>query len=488
MRPILFTVALLIAAHAHAAAKESDFYKIHTFNIPETITLECGALEFMPDGRLAVSTRHGDVYLVNNLYDEPPKSAQFVKWASGLHEVLGLAFNAKDGFLYAVQRGEITKLKDTNGDDVADVYETFCDDWAVTGDYHEYALGSKFDREGNLYVALTLTGSFTSDVPFRGWCLKITPDGKAHPFASGFRSPGGIGLDPQGELYFCENQGPWNGSGALRHVSYRSFQGHPIGNRWYEDPRAKEMGEKPVEPNTNSRIYIEAQRVKQLEPPAVILPHERMGNSSSGFVFENSGGKFGPFAGHALVGDQHHSNLTRVALEKVNGRYQGVAIPFVSGFGSGIVPVIQSPKDGSLFVGGTNRGWGSIGPKPFALERLSWTGKTPFELYDMKIAPDGFTLRFTEAVDPKSAGDVASYKMSTFAYIYRSDYGSPEVDQTTPTVKSAIVAADGKSVKLVVDGMKIGSVHELHLDGVKSPAGEGLLHPVAYYTIWNMPK
>src|SRR5688572_3828851 len=125
----------------HAAPRESDYYRIVSYAIPEEITLECGALEFVPDGRLAVATRHGDVYLVNNLYDVPPAKATFTRWASGLHEPLGLAFNAKDGFLYAVQRGEITKLKDTDGDDLCDVYETFCDDWGITGDYHEYAMG-----------------------------------------------------------------------------------------------------------------------------------------------------------------------------------------------------------------------------------------------------------------------------------------------------------------------------------------------------------
>jgi hypothetical protein len=175
-------------------------------------------------------------------------------------------------------------------------------------------------------------------------------------------------------------------------------------------------------------------------------------------------------------------------LETVNGRTQGVAIPFASGFGSGVVPIVQSPKDGSLFVGGTNRGWGSVGPRPFALDRLTWTGKVPFELFDMKVTPDGFTLNFTEPVDPKTAGDVTSYRLGTYTYIYQAEYGSPEVDKTTPTIKSATVAPDGKSVKLVIDGMKIGSVHELHLDGVKSPKGVGLLHPVAYYTLWSLPK
>ncbi|CAA9394471.1 MAG: probable large, multifunctional secreted protein, partial [uncultured Phycisphaerae bacterium] len=412
-RPTLLLAALLLLpALAPAqdqkpdggAPKESDYYKIVSFPIPEAITLEVGGLEFMPDGRLAVSTRFGDIYLVTNLYDDPPKKAQYVRWATGLHEVLGLAYNAKDEFLYAVQRGEITKLKDTDADDVADVFETYCDEWGISGDYHEYPIGSRFDREGNLFVVLCLTGSFTSDAPYRGWCLKVTPDGKAHPFASGIRSPAGIGFDHEGELFYCDNQGPWNGTSSLKHLTQSSFQGHPIGNRWYELAKG-EMGEAPVEPKSGSRFHVEAQRVKQYVPPPILLPHGKIGQSASGIWCDTSGGKFGPYANHLFVGDQHHSNITRCVLEKVNGRLQGVAIPFASGFASGIVPMLQSPKDGSLFVGGTNRGWGSVGPKPFALERVVWTGKVPFELYDMKVAPDGFTLTFTEPVDKATAGD-----------------------------------------------------------------------------------
>jgi glucose/arabinose dehydrogenase len=490
------TILLCLASFARAdqpassgAPKESDYYKLTSYVIPPNVTLECGALEFIPDGRLAVATRFGDVYLVNNLYDPTSNRPQFTHWASGLHEILGLAFNAKDGFLYAVQRGEVTRLKDTNGDDAADVFETFCDEWSISGNYHEYAMGSKFDKDGNLYVALCLTGSFTSDVPWRGWCVKITPDGKMHPYASGVRSPGGLGFDAAGELFMTDNQGPWNGTSSLKHVTFRSFQGHPEGNKWYDLPEIKaEMGPRPADPQTNSRFHIEAGKIKEYVPPAILLPHEKIGQSASGIQCDLSGGKFGPYAGHLFVGDQHHSNLTRCALETVNGRTQGVAIPFAKGFGSGVVPVTQSPKDGSLLVGGTNRGWGSIGPKEFALDRIAWTGKTPFELYDMKVAPDGFTLRFTEPVDSKTAGDVASYKMTMFTYLFRADYGSPEVDATMPTIKSAKVAADGKSMKIVVDGMKVGSIHELHLDGIRSPAGVPLLHPIAYYTLWEIPK
>jgi hypothetical protein len=52
------------------------------------------------------------------------------------------------------------------------------------------------------------------------------------------------------------------------------------------------------------------------------------------------------------------------------------------------------------------------------------------------------------------------------------------------------VSDDGLNVHLVVDGMKIGSIHELKLPGVKSAkdSSKGLLHPIAWYTLWNIPK
>ena len=466
-------------------AAEGEYYRIVPLEIPEEVVLEPGAIEMLPDGKLAVASRRGDIFLIQDARaDQAKTKARFTLWASGMHEVLGLAW--RDGWLYAVQRGEVTRLKDADGDGRAEVFETFCDGWGISGDYHEYPIGSKFDREGNLYVALCLTGSFTSDAEFRGWCMKITPDGKAVPFASGIRSPAGVGFNRAGDVFYTDNQGPWNGTSSLKHLAAGSFVGHPDGNKWYDI--AKNMGPRPQEPRSGSRFHVEAAKIPQYIPPAVLLPHGKVGQSASGIACDTSGGKFGPFDGHLFVGDQHHSNLTRVVLEKINGRYQGVAVPFRSGFASGVVPVVQV-DDGSLFVGGTNRGWGSVGPKEYALERVVWTGKTPFELLDMKVRADGFGLTFTEPVDKATAGDVKSYAMETYTYEYRAEYGSPEVDRTKPTITRATVSDDRLHVQLVVKGLEIGHVHELKLDGVRSAAGNtALLHPIAYYTLWEIPK
>jgi hypothetical protein len=156
------------------------------------------------------------------------------------------------------------------------------------------------------------------------------------------------------------------------------------------------------------------------------------------------------------------------------------------GFDSGTL-TLEFGLDSSLVVYGTDRGWGARGGKPFSLQRLVWTGKVPFEIHEMRAKSDGFELTFTEPVDPKTAGDTASYTMETYTYIYRAEYGSPEVDKTKATIKSATVSQDARRVRLVLDGLQEGHVHELHAAGVRSVSGLPLLHPVGYYTLNYVP-
>ena len=137
-----------------------------------------------------------------------------------------------------------------------------------------------------------------------------------------------------------------------------------------------------------------------------------------------------------------------------------------------------------MFVGGTNRGWGSRGTKSYCVQRLDWTGQTPFEIQEMKARKQGFELVFTKPVDKKTAQDVGSYELKTFTYIYQGAYGSPEVDATTPTVRSASVSDDGLRVELIVEGLQRGHVHHLTSKGVRSAEGSRpLLHADAYYTL-----
>lgn len=496
-----FILSLLCTPLFAADPVEADFYKITTFNTPKETAMEVGSIDLMPDGKLALGTRRGEIWIVSGAGSNDASNVSYQLFASGLHEVLGIAYNPKDKNLYATTRYEITRLKDTDNDGRADVFENVNDNWGVSGDYHEYAISSRFDKAGDLWVTLCLTGSFSSAVPFRGWALRIKPDGTMVPTCSGIRSPGGMGFDADGEVYYCDNQGPWHGSCTLQHLVPGSFQGHPGGNIWYD--LAPNMGPRPIDPIPEAfqgdtgrkekreggdpdRMVTERERIKQLLPPAVYLVHGKIGNSASAIICDLSAGKFGPFSKQLFVADQSHSNLSRVYLETVNGIKQGVVIPFRSGFASGIIGG-RMDEEGRVFVGGSDRGWGARGGKPFCFEKCEWNGKTPFEVHEMHAKPDGFEVTFTQPVDPATAGDVKSYSMREFTYAYREQYGGDEVSEILPKITAANVAADGKSVRLMIWPLTKGHIHELHLDGVKSAEKLPLLHKVGYYTLNEIP-
>ena len=104
---------------------------------------------------------------------------------------------------------------------------------------------------------------------------------------------------------------------------------------------------KPIEPKSGGRLYEEAKRIPELLPPAGLFPYPKMGQSASGIACDLSGGKFGPFKEQLFVGDQTHSTVMRVFLEKLDGRYQGACLPFRQGFDSGALG-LEFANDGSM--------------------------------------------------------------------------------------------------------------------------------------------
>ncbi len=483
----LASLTALTAVTRAEDPKQSDYYRITGFTAPDGEVIEGGGIALLPDGKVAVCTRRGQIWTIENAADHPEKPAKWTLFAEYLHEPLGLAW--KDGWLYAVQRPELTRMRDEDGDGRADVFETVNDDWGTKGNYHEYTFGSQFDDEGNIWLALCLTGSFTAESLYRGWILRVSEDGKMIPTASGVRSPGGIGFNAEGDAFYTDNQGAWNGSSSLKWIKPGSFQGNPNGNIYFDFTNG-EAGERPVDPpytEKGSRIVTERGNIENFIPPAVIFPHATVGNSPTGIAADITEGKFGPFAGQTFVGEQTHSKIHRVFLEKVNGLYQGAMFPFLEGFQSGNI-ALRLGEDGNLYTSGSNRGWGARGGMPYHFERVNWTGKVPFEIHEMRAKPDGFELTFTKPIDKSTAVD-ASFKMEAYTYIYQKAYGSPEVDQVTPKVTVASVSEDGKSLRLKVEPLTKGHVHALKAAGLKSEEGNlPLLHADAYYTLNEIPR
>nr|WP_246152024.1 hypothetical protein [Rubripirellula reticaptiva] len=494
------------------ADDESDYYRIISVATSQTNTdsraanwrpgddgpaLEVSGIAPYDDDRIAVAIRKGEVWILGGVYDDPPTQVTYHRFASALHEPLGLL--RRGGSFLTVQRSELTRLRDTVGDDVADEYLTVAKGWGVTGHYHEYAYGPKVDGDGNLWLTLNIGLGLKGDLLkrtrqsslgyrqglWRGWGMKVSEAGDLIPVCAGMRSPSGMGANADGDMFYTDQQGNWVAAGALHHMREGAFFHHPesLASMDAQGSTIHDVKEVP-----NGLALPEAlKRFPQMKPPAVWFPYKKMGQSTTDIMLDASDGKFGPFAGQLFVGEFTQAGINRVFLEKVDGEYQGACFPFRSGMASAVLRLMQG-RDGSVFVGLTNRGWSSLGTASYGLQRLVWTGKTPFEIQAMRVKPDGFELTFTRPVDPKSASDPASYQLQRYTYNYHSTYGSDEIQQHGLTVRSAQVQADGVTVRLVVDGLKQYFVHELNASAVLDRTRQQLLHPHAYYTLNRLPK
>ncbi len=450
---------------------ERAHYSVFTIPVPEEVVLEVGGLDFLSDGTPIVATRRGEVYRVFDAYAKPPLDARLELFASGLHEPLGLAVRreAQREAVFVAQRPELTRLVDEDGDGRADLYECFSAGWGISGNYHEFAFGPKFDREGNAWVTLNVgfCGSLGKSVaPWRGWALKITPEREVVPVACGLRSPNGIGHLSDGSTFYLDNQGDYVATNRLSELRPGSWHGHPASLRWRGD--AVDPGTRPAR-----------------EPPSIWFPYRKMGQSTADLALDETGGRFGPFAGQFFVGDQTLASVMRVFLERVNGHAQGACFPFLEGLQSGVNRVAFAP-DGSLFVGETDRGWGSIGGRPYGLQRIVYTGVEPFEIRAMRVHQSGFELEFTLDLDPKSASDPASYELGSYTYEYHADYGAPEEDTEPHRIERAELL-DPRRVRLDLSHLRANYVHELSAGGVRSMTGDALLHDKAYYTLVEIP-
>jgi hypothetical protein len=399
--------------------------------------------------------------------------------------------------MIVAQRSELTRLTDTHHDGVADGFDTITAAWNYTGHPYEFTFGPVRDRQSNLFCALTcwfFPNKYYIQPPYigweleppagyvpnthpqwRGWCFEITPKGEFVPWASGFRSPNGMVITPEGDLLIMENQGEYIGSDQLYHVHRGDFIGQPTSMFWgpgaVDDPFAI-----PLE-------QLDGHRTE----PILILPYDLMGRSASDPVFDLTGGKFGPYAGQMFVGDVSQSRVMRATLQKVGGEYQGACYPFRRGFLSGCNRAVFA-ADGSLWIGETSRGWGSVGGRPCALERLIWKGAVPFEIERMELTPSGFDLTFTKPVNRGSAGQANAYAFRHFYYKYDRAYFAPTLGTGAEEVSEVKISGDGRTVSLQLPGLLTHHLYEVTLNGIKAADGSDLLHSTAYYTLNRLAK
>jgi len=465
IRTLLLSVVLFsLTASAHAQS-----YVVTSIKVPADIRLEVGGMDFWPDGTLVMCTRRGEVWKY--------QQGRFDRYAFGLHEPLGL-LAGKQGELWLMQRSELTHVTDEDGDGRGDHFETLNQDWGYTGNYHQYAFGLVRDKAGNFYGTTGLgfyrggdrfKGTWLGtldDIKYRGWVLKFTPQGQLIPFAPGLRAPNGIGLSPDGEIFTTDNQGSYIACGWLMHVRQGDFLGHPSG--LIDDPRFQEPWKMPRQ-----------ELLKIRKRPAAFLPHGVMGNSTSQPIWETTGGKFGPFGGQVLVGDVQNGRLSRICLEKVDGAYQGAAIPFIyNQFGGGVNRLVFD-KDGVLWVGFTGRGWAA----GEGLKKVTYTGVTPSEIQRINLRKTGFRITFTQPMDPATAGNPDSYSIRHFELAWQAAYGTSPSKSSTVKPTAATLSEDGLSVELELPELLPEKIYEFRVDGLRTRSQSTIGHPLAFYTL-----
>lgn len=471
-------------------------YSLKTWNSPKDIygqpqLFESTGIDIAKDGTIVVSTRTAGIWRI--------RDGKWSLFAEGTFESLGVVIEDDKGDQIVIsQKPELTRVIDTNGDGRADQFEVVCDDFGIHGNYHEYMHGPIRDAEGNYYFNLNLchapkdkraswlggSACMGSMGGYRGWAIKVTPDKKMIPFAHGLRSPAGIGIDPNGRLWYAENQGDYVGSSKLVPLEEGKFYGHIAGLEALP-------GMTPESPELKPELWAD-----KLRKGAVWFPQRKLANSPGNPTWDTTGGKFSQFPGQMFIGDQTLSRLIRVVTEQVDGSDQGAAIPFASGFASGLMRLVFMP-DGSMLLGQTGRGWGSVGGNQEGLQQLVWDGSTESaDIQSITSDPKGFKIELTHPlaneVDEKTL--FKGIEVKSWFYTNTGKYGSPEHDSRQDELAAITVSKDRKTITLEPTGFGEGSwIDRVYHINMNRDVAKFSVEPArktldAYYTLRAIAK
>lgn len=432
---------------------------------PDEFLPKVAGMDFLPDGRLLVSTwdAMGAVYALENVQSGDPKKIKMKMIAKGLAEPLGLKVVGKD--IFVLQKQELTKLVDTDGDGLTDEYQCFAKGWKASANFHEFAFG--LAHKGDyLYAALATAilpggASARPQIADRGKVVQISlKDGSIEFIARGLRTPDGVALGTDGELFIADNQGDWLPSSKIVHVKPGAFFGS---------------------------FSVDSAAVAQMpvQQPVVWLPQDEIGNSPTQPALLNDG----PYQNQIIFGDVCYGGLQRVFMEKVDGDYQGTVFKFSQGFEGGTHRLAWGP-DGALYIGmiGNPGNWSQQDKLWYGLQRMKYNGKSTFEMLAVRAKTNGVEIEFTEPLREGDGWDASHYLVKQWWYKPTPNYGGPKMDEEDLPARSATVSADRKKVFLEIPGIKAQHVVYIRLKNLPvSDLGHELWTTETWYTMNAIP-
>ena len=406
-------------------------YAVDTIDLPtnnpwKSLTY-VGGLAFMPDGSAMICTMQGDVWHASNI-QYPSKSATWRRFATGLHQPLGMVID-EDG-IFVMCRDQLTRLHDLNEDGEADFYECFSNAHVSSIGGHDFICGLQRDRDGNFYAASGNQG-----------IVRFSPDGsQATVIATGFRNPDGLGLLPDGTVTVPGSEGSWTPASmicAVRPSDQPSFHG-------YGGPRNNEPPELPL-------VYI---------PRGI--------DNSAGGQTTVTSDRWGPLDGQLLHFSFGTGSYHLVLRDEVDGQLQGALVPLPGEFRSGSHRGRFNPADGQLYVGGM-QGWGSYTPDTGSFQRVRCTDPSTQLPTQWRAHENGIAIRFSARVDASFATNIRNHFAQCWNYRYSKAYGSPEFSTVHAgmkghdvlVIKSAHVVEDDHVLFLEIPDLQ--PVNQLHL-------------------------
>lgn len=471
---LLAGVSLLLSPLTSMAAFSwEDHYNFENIPMPEGVDPQIGGITQNANQQLVVCFHRGEIMI----YDEPSK--QWHMYASGLQEPLGV-YVEKSGTILVIQRGELTRLHDKDKDGTADFYETVSSDWGLSGNYHEFNFGIVKDSQGNIYLGLGTasngagvreeirgkwndTGGLSHEdfisggehgewsvkkrkvarmyarVPYRGCILQIKPNSsKAHVYATGVRTPNGLYMDENDQLWVSDNQGDWLGASKLHRIQKDGFHGHPASLLWAKNSPAITPSKLPV-------AELDAMRIKAV----ALFPQGDCANSMTDVLPLSQ--EFIPVAQESnaakqlMIGEMNHSRLIHYLPDVVNGTEQGAAGHLINtpSLVKGNNSLIYSNDQKAIYVGKTHLKW----PGDEGIKKVTYKDKPYLLVESVKLTPKGFEFTFNSSIE--ASVDVQDYEISSYGVRYHAGYGSPKVNLTTEPSAKVTTAGNTLTIELL---------------------------------------
>lgn len=387
-------------------------------------------LDFFSDGRIAVCTWDGDVWVVESAANSTELAWQRV--ASGMFQPLGLKIMRDK--IHVLCRDQLAVLHDLNGDGETDFYECLNNDHQVTEHFHEFAMGLQTDADGNFYYAKSARHALRAVVPHHGTLLRVSRDGsRTEILANGFRAANGVCLNPDGSFVVTDQEGHWNPKNRINWVT-RDPSGTPkfYGNLY---------GYTDVSDSADSAM----------EPPLCWITN-KFDRSPAELLWVESD-RWGPLRGSLLNLSYGYGRVFVVPHERVQGVMQGGMLQLpLPDFPTGIMRGRFHPADGQLYVCGMFA-WAGNAAHPGGLYRIRATGRPMHLISGLNATKSGLKLHFTEPLDAASI-QAGKIRITTWSLRRTADYGSKHYDEKQLSVAGVSLSEDGRSVSVLVPDIR----------------------------------